>query len=112
VYLGGFVVAEFLGDVACDSPVGVLVYGCGDEGGDVFACEFLVYEAGRCLYGGPEYPADVCAVLESEACSCGGVCYAFGDFEGYVVEEVDVFGVVDYVGVFGFEPKGRSRAFS
>ncbi len=38
VDLGGFVVAEFLGDVACYAPVGVLVDGCWDEGGDVFAC--------------------------------------------------------------------------
>ena len=38
VDLGGFVVAEFLGYVAGYSPVGVLVDGCWDECGDVFAC--------------------------------------------------------------------------
>ena len=86
VDLCGFVVAEFLCDVACDAPVGVLVDGCGDEGGDVFACEFFVYEAGGCLDGGPVDPADVGAVLESEGAAGGAVGDAFGDFEGDVVE--------------------------
>ncbi len=63
-------------------------------------------EAGCGLDGGPEYPADVGAVLEAEGAFGGAVGYAFGDFEGDVVEEVDVFCVVDDVGVFGFEAEG------
>ena len=62
-------------------------------------------EAWCCLDGGPEYPADVGAVLEAEAAAGGAVGYAFGDFEGDVVEEVDVLGVVDYEGILGFESK-------
>ena len=75
--LSWFVVAEFLGYVAGYSPVGVLVDGSWDEGWDVFACEFFVNEAGCGLDGGPEYPADVGAVLEAKAASCGAVSYAF-----------------------------------
>ena len=80
MYLSGFIVAEFLGYVAGYSPVGVLVYGCGDEGGYVFACEFFVYKAGGCLECGPVYPAYVCAILKAKTATCGAIGYAFGDF--------------------------------
>ena len=84
--LGGFVVTEFLGYVTCYSPVGVLVDGCWNQRWDVFACEFFVYEAWCCLDGWPEDPADVGAVLEPKAAAGGAIGYAFGDFEGYIVE--------------------------
>ena len=101
--LGGFVVAEFLGYVAGYSPVGVLVDGCWDERGDVFACEFFVDEAWRGLDGWPHDPADVGAVLEAEAAARRAVRDAFSNFQGDVVEQVDVFCVVDDEGVFRFE---------
>ena len=52
---------------------------------------------------GHNNPADVGAVLEAEAAAGGAVGYAFGDFQGDVVEQIDVFGVVDDEGVFWFE---------
>jgi len=80
VNLCRFEVAEFLGDIACDSPIGVLVDGCGDKCWDVFACEFFMNEAWRGLDGGPIDPADVGAVLETKAAPCGAVGDSFGDF--------------------------------
>ena len=59
-----FVVAEFLGYVACDSPVRILVYGGRYEGGHVFTCKFLMDKARSCLDGWPEDPSDVGAFLE------------------------------------------------
>ncbi len=103
--LGGFVVAEFLGDVAGYTPVGVLVDGCGDESGDVFAGEFFVDEAGGGLDGGPENPADVGAVLKTKRATRRAVGNAPRDFQSYVIEQIDVFGVVDDEGVFGLKPK-------
>ena len=97
--LGRLVVAEFLGYVAGYSPVGILVNGCWDECGYVFACEFLVYEAWCGLNGWPKDPADVGAVLEAKGTSSGAVSDAFGNFQGKVVQQVDVLGVVDDEGV-------------
>ena len=90
--LRGFVVAQFLRDVACDAPVGVLVDGCRNQCGNVFACEFFVDEAWCGLDGGPEDPADVGAVLEPKRAARGAVSYAFSNLECDVVEQIDVFG--------------------
>ncbi len=84
--LGGFVVAEFLCYVAGYSPIGVLVDGCWDERWHVFACEFFVDEAWGGLDGGPEYPADVGAVLEAKRAACSAVCYTLGYFQCDIVE--------------------------
>jgi len=86
VDLCGFVVAEFLGYVACYSPIGVLVDCCRYEGGYVFACEFFVKETWCGLDGWPEDPPDVSAVLEAKGAAGGGVSYTFGYFECNVVE--------------------------
>ena len=101
--LSRFVVAEFLGYIACYPPVRVLIDGCRDKRWHVLACEFFVDEAWRGLDCWPEYPADVGAVLEAEAAARCAVGYAFGHFQRNVVEQIDVFGVVDDEGVFWFE---------
>ena len=64
-------------------------------------------EARCCLNGWPVNPTDVGAVLEAEAGAGCGVCDAFGDFEGYIVEEVHVLDVVDDECVLGFEAEGN-----
>ena len=55
------------------------------------------------LDGWPEYPADVGAVLEAEAAAGGAVGDAFGYFQCNVVQQIDVFGVVDDESVLWFE---------
>ena len=62
-----------------------------------------MYEAWCSLDGWPENPADVGAILEAETAARRAVGYAFGNFQGDVVEQVDVFCVVDYEGVLWLE---------
>jgi hypothetical protein len=66
MYLGGFAVAEFLGNVTSDTPVGVLVDCSRNKRGYIFACEFFVNKAWCSLNRGPEDPADIGAVLKAE----------------------------------------------
>src|SRR5271157_2887254 len=64
-----------------------------------------MYEARNGLHSRPEHPPKISTFLKSERRFGRRVSDAFRDFQGNVIEQVDVFNVVDYVCVPRLEPK-------
>ena len=75
----------------------------GMSAGTFSPVSFLWMKHGAAWMAGQKTQPMLVLSWKPKAAAGGAVGYAFGDFQGDVVEQVNVFCVVDYEGVFRFE---------